>query len=260
MWEGGQAGDTLRLLSPVPTHQEPLATPIMAVGLPTWQSQPPRALVSAAGALRRAWPGRRQRAREGGPGKGWGPEGRRDCWVGPGPPPPALCPPLPPTRSSRRRGESPRCRLCSQPAGRAAPTCRVGERGAPPARTLVFPSPSETSCLATRVSDRRRCDARTGRQARSWCHVEGPRTPPPHLPVQPQNLGAHLPGKFGAGRHGQEQLPECPRGGGPGAARQGRVSTPGASPGRGTHGAWDGVGVAHSACQGGSVRWAGLLV
>lgn len=89
MWEGGQAGDTLRLLSPVPTHQEPLATPIMAVGLPTWQSQPPRTLVSAAGALRRAWPGRRQRAREGGPGKGWGPEGRRDCWVGPGPPPPA---------------------------------------------------------------------------------------------------------------------------------------------------------------------------
>lgn len=38
MLEGGQAGDTRRLLSPVPTHQEPLATPIMAVGLPTWQS------------------------------------------------------------------------------------------------------------------------------------------------------------------------------------------------------------------------------
>lgn len=104
----------------------------------------------------------------GGPGKRWGPGGRRDCWVGPGPPPPAPCPTLPPTGSSRPGGESSRRRLCSQPAGRTAPTCRVGERGAPPPRTLVFSSPSETTRLATRVSDTRRCDARTGRQARGW--------------------------------------------------------------------------------------------
>lgn len=168
MLEGGQAGDTRRLPSPVPTHQEPLATPIMAVGLPTWQSslRAPPGLRGPCAPARLA--GAPAEGARGGPGKRWGPGGRRDCWVGPGPPPPAPCPTLPPTGSSRPGGESSRRRLCSQPAGRTAPTCRVGELGAPPPRTLVFSSPSETTRLATRVSDTRRCDARTGRQARTW--------------------------------------------------------------------------------------------
>lgn len=79
MLEGGQAGDTLRFLSPMPTHQEPLATPIMAVvhtppGSPSlrapWSPPPVR-----SGAL--GWGAGRERARV--PGDQWGPGGRRDC-------------------------------------------------------------------------------------------------------------------------------------------------------------------------------------
>lgn len=121
----GQAGDTLRLLSPMPTHQEPLATPIMAVGrfppgsprLGAPRSQPPVRF----GALR--WGAGRGRAR--GPGDQRGPGGRRDWGEGPGPPPPSLCPPCPPPRSSRLGGKNRRSSLRALPALRTAPTCRV---------------------------------------------------------------------------------------------------------------------------------------
>lgn len=90
VWKGGQAGDTLRFLSSMPTHQEPLATPIMAVGHAPpasprlgapWSPRPAR-----SGAL--GWGAGRERAR--GPGGQRGPGGRRDCGEGPGPPPSAL--------------------------------------------------------------------------------------------------------------------------------------------------------------------------
>lgn len=89
--EGGQAGDKLCLLNPMPTHHEPPATPALAMGC-----SPPGSLCAPrsprpvrSGAL--AWGADRGRAR--GPGDGRGTRGRRDWGEGPGlplPPPPAL--------------------------------------------------------------------------------------------------------------------------------------------------------------------------
>lgn len=122
---GGQPGDTLPLLSPMPTHQEPLATPIMAVGrfppggpglgAPRFLGR--CALVHSAGVP--------AEGARGGLGTSRGPEGGGIGGEGPGPPPPSLCPPCPPTRSSRLEGKKQRCSLRALPAPRTAPTCGV---------------------------------------------------------------------------------------------------------------------------------------
>lgn len=130
--EGAQAGDRLCLPSPVPAHQEPAATPMMAVPLPTWQSRQPRPGLRGRCALARLAGVPAEGAR-GDAGTGGGPRGRRDWGEGAGPPPPAPCPR---TRSSRPGGKSWRCPLRAPPARRAAPTC--GVRGAPPPRRLSF--------------------------------------------------------------------------------------------------------------------------
>ena len=109
--------------------------------LPTWPSQARRALVSAAvrsGAL--GWVPA-ESAREG-PATSGVPGGRRDCWEGSGPPPSALCPPCPPTRSSRLRGKSLRCSQSALPAPRSASTCRARRVGTPPSWTPIPSSPS----------------------------------------------------------------------------------------------------------------------
>lgn len=78
--------------------------------LPTWRSRTRRAQVPRPvrfGSLR--WGACRGRAR--GIGDQQGPGGRRDWGEGPGPPPLSLCPPCPPTRSSRLEGKKRRCSL-----------------------------------------------------------------------------------------------------------------------------------------------------
>lgn len=116
--KGGRAGDTPRFRSPMPTHQEPLATPIMAVGHAPPASPNPRAPWSPrrarSGAL--GWGAGRERAR--GPGAGGA---RREAGSrgGPGPP----LPPRPPTGSSRLGGKSPPRSPRALPAPHAGPTC-----------------------------------------------------------------------------------------------------------------------------------------
>lgn len=158
--EGGQAGDKLCLLNPMPTHHEPAATPALAMGRspPVSLSVPRSPRPVRSGAL--AW-GCRQRAREGARGRAGD---TREAGLGGGPwsAPPAPCPP---SRSSRLGGQSCGCPRRARLPPRTAPTCRV--RGAPPPRTPIL-SPPETSRLATRVSHRRRWDPGTGRRARSW--------------------------------------------------------------------------------------------
>lgn len=98
--------------------------------LSTWQSQPPGARGSEAGALWHAWLGCRQRAREGAPREA----GLRG---GPWAAPPAPCPPRLPTGSAGLGGKGWRCPPRAQPARRPAPTCRVW-RGRPLPGHLSF--------------------------------------------------------------------------------------------------------------------------
>lgn len=164
--EGGQARDILCLLSPMPTHQEPVATPIMAVGRSPPGSPCLRApgsrLPGRSGTL--GWGAGRGRARglgnrRAGDPAGGGIEGR--ALGGPLPPP---APPRLPTKSVNLEGEGWRC----TPA-----LCRLGawllpvEFGGAPFRGHLS-SPSETSRPATHVSDRRPWDPGTGCQARRW--------------------------------------------------------------------------------------------
>lgn len=161
VWEGGQAGDLPCLLSPRPSHHEPAATPAVA-----WAARHLAVPASARPGLRRPCAQARSagvppEGARGGPGTG----GRH---AGGGIGGRALgCPsaPCPPTRSFRLRAGAAGAPLRALSPRHTAPTCRA--RGAPPPRTPIL-SPSETSRLATRVSDRRRWDPETGRQARSW--------------------------------------------------------------------------------------------
>lgn len=120
--------------------------------LPTWQSQPPRARGSAAGALWHAWLGCRQRAREGGPGTG-GRGTPREAGLrgGPWAAPTTPRPPRLPTKSARLEGKGWRCvpRALCQLGARLLPV-ESGEGGAPSPVTILSP-PSETSRPATRA-------------------------------------------------------------------------------------------------------------
>lgn len=119
--------------------------------LPTWQSQPPRARGSAAGALRHSWLGCRQRAREWGPwnGREGDPAGGGIAGRAVAHPPTArpACPPRAPDWKARAGGVSPRA-LC-QLGARLLPV-ESGEGGAPSPVTVLSP-PSETSRPATRA-------------------------------------------------------------------------------------------------------------
>lgn len=107
--EGGQARDRLCLLSSVPAHHEPEATPALAVGRfpPGSLSAPRSPWPVRSGAL--GWGAGRGRAR--GPGDGRGTRGRRDWGEGPGLPlPPPARPPGAPDREARAAGSP--CALC----------------------------------------------------------------------------------------------------------------------------------------------------
>lgn len=110
--EGAQAGDRLCLPSPVPAHQEPAATPMMAVPLPTWQSRQPRPGLRGRCALARLAGVPAEGAR-GDAGTGGGPRGRRDWGEGAGPPP--ARPPGAPDREARAGGAPCALRLLGAP-------------------------------------------------------------------------------------------------------------------------------------------------
>lgn len=167
VWKGGQAGDTLRFPSPMPTHQEPLATPIMAVGhappgSPSlgapWSPRPVR-----SGAL--GWGAGRERAR--------GPRGRlgarREAGLRGGPGAAPFRPARPPGAPDEeaKAGGAPCARYLLRT--RILPVESAGDGGrAPPPRTPILSPPPKTSRPAARVSDRWRWDPGTGRQACSW--------------------------------------------------------------------------------------------
>lgn len=168
MLEVGQAGDTLCVLCPVPTQQEPAATPIMAVG----RSPPGSPCLRAPGAPRRVrsgtlgWGAGRGRARVARERAGGGPRGRRDCGEGPGPPPhPPPAQPAHPKRRTRRQGLAVRPPR-ALPARRPAPTCRVRGGRRPLLGHYPLSSFGNLPSSYPRVSGRWPGDSERGCQAR----------------------------------------------------------------------------------------------